>query len=136
VVGEIYTRDYGKARRRDISYSPPPGYDGTAFGEIGMKMHEADVEISDLERGHTTEEETESQEEIYDEYENCVPDSNALSGLDDSVRRDSRTIEALFRSLRGKLGTEEIILILVLLIVASDGIGIEAMVLGLLLMLK
>jgi len=99
-------------------------------------MHEADVEISDLERGHTTEEETESQEEIYDEYENCVPDSNALSGLDDSVRRDSRTIEALFRSLRGKLGTEEIILILVLLIVASDGIGIEAMVLGLLLMLK
>ena len=41
------------------------------------------------------------------------------------------TLRELLSQLRGKIGTEELILILVLLLIASDGIGPEALILSL-----
>ncbi|MBQ7930723.1 MAG: hypothetical protein IJ334_06905, partial [Clostridia bacterium] len=42
-------------------------------------------------------------------------------------------IEALFRHLRGKFGREELIIILVMLLISSEGASLELMLLALLL---
>ena len=126
-VSEIYTRDYSTRRAR-TGYSPPPGYDGTVFSGDGMKMHAADTLVTDLDRGSAD-----------DEVCECEP-APVVESADNTEcttsvqeRSTSNPLGDLVSSLRGKLGTEELILILVLLIVASEGIGIEALILGLLL---
>ena len=132
-MSDIYTRDYGGGRRASTGYNPPPGYMGTAFDSGSMKMHEADVDISTLHRERYAE-----AEETSETIELQKPPVHPIERerVDDAARRDSRKLEDLIRSLRGKFGTEELILILILLVVSSDGIGIEALVLGLLLMVK
>ena len=102
-----------------------------------MKMHEADVDISTLQRERTTEDAEESvfESEITNSYETPAP-TVEVERADHPAQRDRGKLEDLIKSLRGKLGTEELILILILLVVASDGIGIESLVLGLLLMVK
>ena len=131
-MNDIYTRDYGRGRRG--GYNPPPGYVGTAFDSGGMKMHEADVDISTLQRERVIGEE-DSASEIAEPL-HFIPHNVEAERADDPVRRDRGRIEDLIRSISGKLGTEELILILILLVISSEGIGIEALVLGLLLMVK
>ena len=99
-----------------------------------MKMHEADVDISTLQRDRGVADEVEDVS--FAEFLETPCHTVALEIADDPARRDSRKLEDFIKSLRGKIGTEELILILILLVVASDGIGIEALVLGLLLMVK
>ncbi len=106
---------------------------GTAFDSGGMKMHEADVDISTLHRERYAEE-ADAVETVEVQKPRIHPIERERE--DDIAHRDSRKLEDLIRSLRGKFGTEELILILILLVVSSDGIGIEALVLGLLLMVK
>ncbi|MBP3368057.1 MAG: hypothetical protein J6L71_01365 [Clostridia bacterium] len=137
----IYTRDWGRSRRREESYTPPPGYVGTAFSDGGMKMHEADTDISELARDRLPREEFLQEKPISEESECSIFESEdeqheVIDQTEEISRRDGRKLEALIKSLRGKFGTEELILILILLIVSSDGIGIETLVLGLLLMVK
>ena len=102
-----------------------------------MKMHEADVDISTLQRERTTEDAEESvfEAEITNSDETPAHPVE-VERADHPAQRDRGKLEDLIKSLRGKLGTEELILILILLVVASDGIGIESLVLGLLLMVK
>jgi hypothetical protein len=116
----MYTRNFGKQK-----YTPPPGYDGTAFGGIlSTKHHEptelirsderlpepVEVQITDMEPP-----ETEIQPEI------------TQHELADSPFRQ------LLDSIRGKFGTEELIILLVMLLIASDGFGAEMLMLGILL---
>ena len=103
-------------------------------------MHEADTDISELARDRLPREEF-LQGEAFSENECsiCAPEDEQHEVIDQTEeisRRDGRKLEALIKSLRGKFGTEELILILILLIVSSDGIGIETLVIGLLLMVK
>ena len=143
-MSEIYTRDYGRGRRVTTGYNPPPGYVGTAFDNSGMKMHEADVEISSLERDRSPRGEIfieddygrDGIEAAEERREGVAERCDVVETVEDISHRDSRKLEALIKSLRGKFGTEELILILILLIVSSDGIGIETLMLGLLLMIK
>lgn len=44
-----------------------------------------------------------------------------------------QSLEALFSHLRGKFGREELIIVLVMLLIASDGASIELMLLALIL---
>lgn len=103
-------------------------------------MHEADTDISELARDRLPRDEI-LQGEAFSENECsiCAPEEEQCEVIElteDLSRRDGRKLEALIKSLRGKFGTEELILILILLIVSSDGIGIETLVIGLLLMVK
>ncbi len=136
-MSDIYTRDFSARRRDGGRYTPPPGYDGTAFVDSGgMKLHEADVDISQLSRDRTRRDDAAQIESTDAVSEERIEDtSQALkdAGSREISRRDSRTLEELFHTLRGKIGTEELILILVMLVVASEGIGIEVLLLGLLL---
>ena len=45
-----------------------------------------------------------------------------------------QALEALFHHLRGKFGREELIIVLVMLLVASDGASIELILLALILL--
>ncbi len=104
-------------------------------------MHEADTDISELARDRLPRDEILQEETLAEESECsiCAPEEEQCEVIDpteDLSRRDGRKLEALIKSLRGKFGTEELILILILLIVSSDGIGIETLVIGLLLMVK
>lgn len=103
-------------------------------------MHEADTNISELARDRLPRDEI-LQGEAFSESECsiCAPEEDQCEVIElteDLSRRDGRKLEALIKSLRGKFGTEELILILILLIVSSEGIGIETLVIGLLLMVK
>lgn len=104
-------------------------------------MHEADTDISELARDRLPREEFLQEKPISEESECSIFESEdeqheVIDPTEEISRRDGRKLEALIKSLRGKFGTEELILILILLIVSSDGIGIETLVLGLLLMVK
>ncbi|MBQ8186226.1 MAG: hypothetical protein IJ037_05065 [Clostridia bacterium] len=127
----MYTRNFVKQK-----YTPPPGYDGTAFNpSMETKRHEP----QDLIREERTEEaeipellpepvSAESPEirteipEIREEEKTHHPQESAL-----------RTIGQLMESLRGRLGSEELIILLVMLLIAEDGLSAEVLILGLLL---
>ncbi len=136
-VSDIYTRDFSARRRGGDRYTPPPGYDGIAFGDsIGMKRHEADVDISQLSGDRVRRDDADqadSPDTVIEGQGEGISCALAETENKDVSRRDSRTLEELFHTLRGKIGTEELILILVMLVVASGGIGIEVLLLGLLL---
>lgn len=154
----IYTRNYGRPSSGGTGYSPPPGYDGNAFPPTPeVKLHAAEDDVSELRRKR--EPVRELPEEKEDLFENSAdsepevpenagsarpqnppePDFGAepgklpppenvpvLSGGIDAV-------EALFRHLRGKFGREELIIVLVMLLISSEGASLELMLLALIL---
>ena len=134
-VKEIYTRNFRG------QYSPPPGYDGTAFSDsVGMKHHPPEDEMPvytneeslDVKGDRTDSdefftgipEEGESDSPVCDrdETEMCVP-----------APRNEHPMEDLLRIMKGKIGREELIILLVMLLIASDGVGIEVLILALIL---
>ena len=130
----MYTRNFGKQK-----YMPPPGYDGTAFGTaVGTKHHEP-MEII---RTENREPEVlilpEPDQEIYeseDPAEDAVDEETHSELQPVPVHRDENEnpLRQLLDSIRGKFGTEELIILLVMLLIASDGFGAEMLVLGILL---
>ena len=132
---EIYTRNFRG------QYSPPPGYDGTAFSDSGgMKHHPPEDEMpvytnedslnvkDDLTDRRVfipeipEDRESDLQKCDRDETEMCVP-----------TLRNEHTMEDLLRIMKGKIGREELIILLVMLLIASDGVGIEVLILALIL---
>jgi len=150
----IYTRNYGRADRGGVRYSPPPGYDGNAFTEPpAVKMHPAQDELVRLppkERVSFPEEERPEPEEMeVGETEEAGERKPSQAEVRTKPVREEdssefpeeipvftggiQSLEALFRHLRGKFGREELIIVLVMLLVSSEGASLELILLALLL---
>ena len=111
----MYTRSYARVKR----YSPPPGYAGNAFvGEGEIKHHPPKDEVAYLPReeeptpsGPMAQKDNIAQPHAYDKEKNVLSE--------------------LLRNLRGKFGSEELIILAVMLLIAEDGIGPEVLILAL-----
>lgn len=135
----IYTRDLRKNR-----YSPPPGYDGNTFKDwkdvSGMSGASARFTAQ---RDESTEEEYTPEEDIletsaeeYAEYQQEQPSNEVLQ---DEVSASAsakahENISSLIENLRGKIGREELIILLVMFLIASDGMCAEVLILALVLL--
>lgn len=101
----MYTRNMKYSGR----YSPPPGYVGSAFPAESVKHHEPLTDESAVRAeppaGYHRSEKREGEE-------------------------DRLALEGLIHSLRGKIGTEELIILLVMLLTSTEGIGVEALILA------
>lgn len=140
---EIYTRNYSHQPR---NYTPPPGYVGNAFTDSeSLKHHppEDDVNGSDDRFSDRHEDSvSEAREVILNELrkaDDCETDHDCdgHDGHKDEHEKDDHDekhpFEELLRSFKGKIGREELIILLVMLLVASEGVGIEVLLLALIL---
>ena len=117
----MYTRNFARQR-----YTPPPGYDGTAFDEsTTTKLHSPQELIRDEIREERAIQDV--PEPISDTpVEVKEPEENKHHPQETLLR----TLNQLFHSLHGKLGSEELILLMVMLLIAEDGLGAEVLILG------
>lgn len=136
----IYTRDLRKNR-----YSPPPGYDGNTFKDwkdvSGMSGASARFTAQ---RDESTEEEYTPEEDILEtsaeEYaEQPSEELPQTEVLKDEVSAPAsakahENISSLIENLRGKIGREELIILLVMFLIASDGMCAEVLILALVLL--
>ena len=136
----IYTRDLRKNR-----YSPPPGYDGNTFKDWKdvSTMSGASARFT-AQRDESTDEEYMPEEDILEtsaeEYQQEQPyaqPSNEV--LQDEVSASAsakahENISSLIENLRGKIGREELIILLVMFLIASDGMCAEVLILALVLL--
>lgn len=135
----IYTRDLRKNR-----YSPPPGYDGNTFKDWKdvSTMSGASARFT-AQRDESTEEEYTPEEDIletsaeeYAEYQQEQPSNEVLQD-EVSVPTSAKAhenISSLIENLRGKIGREELIILLVMFLIASDGMCAEVLILALVLL--
>lgn len=135
----IYTRDLRKNR-----YSPPPGYDGNTFKDwkdvSGMSGASARFTAQ---RNVSTEEYT-PEEDISETSHETAAEQPAEEFSRDEVLQDDvsvpasakahENISSLIETLRGKIGREELIILLVMFLIASDGMCAEVLILALVLL--
>ncbi len=131
----MYTRNYAKSPRK---YTPPPGYDGNAFPEDtpSVKYHEAEDDLP--RRPPNTEDVPEAvTDETFDLFAESMPAGETIpvSAQPSPFEEGFRSLESLFRHLRGRFGREELILVLVMLLISSDA-SIELLLLALLLAVR
>lgn len=132
-MSEIYTRDFNSNKNQ--TYNPPPGYVGNAFS------NQRELFASGATAKYVAKNEPPSEpddEEITNESENTAKaaEASALTHIEHenkTERHDGDSLGHLIESLRGKIGREELIILLVMLLVASDGIGVEVLILALIL---
>lgn len=139
----IYTRE-----QRKVHYSPPPGYDGNAFSRNDFSQMKESAEKSGASARFTSKNDTaptETDEEILIEQsptEQIPLIQNDVEKIDDKssetikVRATSEVMNnltGLVSKLRGKIGKEELIILLVMLLIASEGICAEVLILALVL---
>ena len=111
----MYTRSYARAKR----YSPPPGYAGSTFVEdVEIKHHPQTDEVIPTPREESAPRETTSQKE-----------SRSVQSVD----KDKGAIRELLHTLRGRFGSEELVILAVMLLISEDGIGPEVLILALIL---
>ena len=136
----MYARSLTKRGRS----TPPPGYAGTAFGPPA-------ADASFREPGDSMESKRHTPAEYGAERPHLRPDpisppagdarggqlmpeaANTGGGKRTSGALPA-TLAELLSDLRGKVGTEEVILLLVMLLLSADGAGIETLLLGLILL--
>lgn len=123
----MYTRNFGKQK-----YTPPPGYDGTAFnGMVSTKHHVPTEMIRSEETPHKILYEVPEEENIVQE----IGQEKIEDAVVKQVRpKQEKQIGQLLEMLRGKLGVEEMIILLIILLIASEGVSAEMLVLGILLL--
>ncbi len=133
---DIYTRNFGRDRR----YSPPPGYDGNAFGSDIER--EREVFASKAVASFV---ETENKEVLSNENEAPAeaifpiqPERHHPTEKENGHNEEKNSIEAIISGLRSslgdKIGSEEVILLLVILLISMDGISAEVLMLALVLL--
>lgn len=136
----IYTRDLRKNR-----YSPPPGYDGNTFKDwkdvSGMSGASARFTAQ---RDESTEEEYTPEEDILETSAEAAAEQPVEEFSRDEVLQDDvsasasakahENISSLIENLRGKIGREELIILLVMFLIASDGMCAEVLILALVLL--
>ena len=129
----MYTRNFSRTPR----YSPPPGYVGNAFasGDEG-KHHPPQDELHqpDSHRGENLLPEP-SQRPIKQESPPEPKESPAPDGTpsEKPILSSGGELTQLLHHLRGKLGKEELILLTVMLLIASDGLRPEVIILALMM---
>lgn len=127
---DIYTRSFGK----NIRYTPPPGYVGNAFSDTDdVKHHIPNDDIGEG-RGGRSEDSANGYEA--DDIENgalpeIIPEPPGESGTRSEF--DRQRLSEFISGFAGKIGSEELLLLFVMFLVASEGIGIEFMLLALIL---
>ena len=114
---------YQRIQNRRQRYSPPPGYMGTAFGEGEEAPMEGKIHPA---------ERTEAPSR---------PDPGPPEAGDPEKRPSGKggfplppALGELLGELRGKVGAEELILLLVMLLLGADGAGAEVLLLALILL--
>ena len=117
-VREVYARSLANRERS----TPPPGYTGTAF--VGGDFRDPGEPMAG--KRHTPEEYAPPRSPVQQ-----TPSRPAESAKD-TVLPDA--VGELLRDLKGKIGREELVLLLVMLLLAADGAGIETLLLGLILL--
>lgn len=136
----IYTRDLRKNR-----YSPPPGYDGNTFKDwkdvSGMSGASARFTAQ---RDESTEEEYTPEKDISETSAEAATEQPVEEFSRDEVLQDDvsapasakahENISSLIENLRGKIGREELIILLVMFLIASDGMCAEVLILALVLL--
>lgn len=136
----IYTRDLRKNR-----YSPPPGYDGNTFKDWKdvSTMSGASARFT-AQRDESTEEEYTPEEDILETSAEAAAEQPVEEFSRDEVLQDDvsapasakahENISSLIETLRGKIGREELIILLVMFLIASDGMCAEVLILALVLL--
>ena len=133
----MYARSLSKRGRS----TPPPGYTGTAFIQP-IREHPARDPADDMEsKRHTPAEygpdrqkfHTESPSDPGDKAGARFPDIPAGAEKNGTSPIPSAFAE-LLHDLRGRVGTEEVILLMVMLLLSADGAGAETLLLGLILL--
>jgi hypothetical protein len=143
----MYTRNPRIQRdNRTQRYNPPPGYAGNTFS---VKHHTPEDIIGDniprrLNENEVLYSQTTDGEEIGIRGESSPPDESELrctgeEGNDPidqdemriSERHEKSPLTELLESLRLKAGSEALIILLVMLLIASDGLCAEVLILAL-----
>lgn len=113
---------YSRYSAKNPRYSPPPGYTGSAFsGEGEVKHHLPCDEVAVSAPPEVCEDVAEKNESPVTE---CEPHKKGSFG----------GLGELIESIKDKFGTEELIILAVMLLIAQDGIGVEVLILGLILL--
>lgn len=150
----MYTRNYARTTRK---YTPPPGYDGNAFPDSdtpSVKYHEAEDDLPrrtsvvppNVDVGVDADADVTEETDLF--AEPLPPEEPTNLPTEIPVQTQTppqkppmffeegfRSLEHLFRQLRGNFGREELILILVMLLIASDA-SIELLFIALLLVIR
>ena len=129
----MYTRNFSRISR----YSPPPGYVGNAFAvaEEG-KHHQPQDELRQQDNHRTGNQLPEpsshqTKPEVRPELRNAPVQEEAQS--EKPIQPVGGELTQLLQHLRGRLGKEELILLTVMLLIASDGLRPEVIILALML---
>lgn len=140
----IYTRDLRKNR-----YSPPPGYDGNAFKDwkdvSGMSGASARFTVQRDENTEDEEEYTPEEDILETSPEEAAEQPQEKQSTEEVHQKKAveaapasakvhENINSLVENLRGKIGREELIILLVMFLIASDGMCAEVLVLALVLL--
>ena len=133
----MYARSLSGRRRS----TPPPGYNGTAFGTGLPPQAIPDADGDGMEsRRHTPEEYRAGSPVVLPPAEDPAPPrfpGEQERQIDRNGDRAVRLPDALtdfLAGLEGKLGAEEVILLLVMLLLSADGAGVETLLLGVVLL--
>lgn len=134
----IYSRVQTNKQSGGIKYNLPPGYDGNAFSnDMNVKYHEPNNELLYEETHDSTDNHRSKSKTINDEK--AKPD---IITTEDSTFTEKpeanigiQAFDALFKRLHGKIGREELIIILVMLLIGSEGLCPEMLILALILTL-
>ncbi len=137
-VRDMYARSLSKRGRS----TPPPGYTGTAFIQPTRDNPSRDPADDMESKRHTPAEYgTDSRElrwgpsPVHDEQTAEVPIPGTPSGAEKSGTSPiPAPFAELLSELRGRVGTEEVILLMVMLLLSADGAGVETLLLGLILL--
>ncbi|MBP3377636.1 MAG: hypothetical protein J6L96_02705 [Clostridia bacterium] len=125
----MYTRNYGKQRR----YSPPPGYAGsTISGDGQVKHHLPADEVKRLAKEVADVDDFPRESYAKPSESNCAEEKTAVD-IVAKKDKDNSSLHELLKSLRGRFGSEELIILTVMLLIAQDGIGAEVLILALIL---
>lgn len=112
---------YSRYSSKNSRYNPPPGYTGSTFSAEGeVKHHLPGDEVSPAPR----QPEIEQVEDETVQITECEPEKKGNSG----------GLWELLESIKGKFGSEELIILAVMLLIAQDGIGVEVLILALILL--
>ncbi len=128
---------YSRSTHRRV-YSPPPGYRGNAF----EGKHHFPAQVLDVPPREDIPPSCGSCKGKEERHEDaCVLCEKTVARIEEKCEEKSEEkceekspIRALLESLQGKIGEEELILLLVLLMVCSEGIGAEGLILVLVLL--
>lgn len=125
-VSTIYTRNPQGKRR----YTPPPGYDGNTFAGSGARQPEIKAEYDmDSERMRAR-----YPTEIHENSELTQNIGQSIEPTDSDEAKRPAPLRHIINELHGKISSEDMIIILVMLLISCDGITPETVMLALALL--